>query len=306
MEKRTACPFCGENIAIGAKKCRFCGEWIQESISPSQQSESLTAPTPNRNGATKPQSLERTNQSGKVTLILKSVNSDQIEVCQIIKSNTNLDLSEAKNIVDSASAGNPCIIKKGLEYAEAERFMRLLQDKGSEVSLVPENNNYAPSVEVATHNPIEATSSSPMQPQSPQLYQQPQIVVNVQNNQSVEQHSTQQQTMTINQVSSSDDSAPGWISLEMLAIGGFIWAFTGSWIWGLVTFIGGFLLLCIPFLGAILCWALGIAWGIILGAVGYGLFHSEAAGWIIGIIAAIGIGYGHYKAREKHMKEFYE
>lgn len=29
MENKKICPYCGEEIAAAAKKCRFCGEWLQ-------------------------------------------------------------------------------------------------------------------------------------------------------------------------------------------------------------------------------------------------------------------------------------
>ena len=29
--QRTPCPYCGEQIAVAAKKCRFCGEWLSGS-----------------------------------------------------------------------------------------------------------------------------------------------------------------------------------------------------------------------------------------------------------------------------------
>lgn len=30
MDERKECPYCGEEISASAKKCRFCGEWLEE------------------------------------------------------------------------------------------------------------------------------------------------------------------------------------------------------------------------------------------------------------------------------------
>ena len=36
---RKICPYCGEEIALSAKKCRYCGEWLEEDITPMNQNE---------------------------------------------------------------------------------------------------------------------------------------------------------------------------------------------------------------------------------------------------------------------------
>ena len=36
MEATKNCPYCGEEILAGAKKCKHCGEWLEEEIKPVQ------------------------------------------------------------------------------------------------------------------------------------------------------------------------------------------------------------------------------------------------------------------------------
>ena len=42
---RKNCPYCGEDIAFTAKKCRFCGEWLSEEAQPKDAAQSVPAIT---------------------------------------------------------------------------------------------------------------------------------------------------------------------------------------------------------------------------------------------------------------------
>jgi len=34
QEQTKQCPYCGEDILAGAKKCKHCGEWLEETVQP--------------------------------------------------------------------------------------------------------------------------------------------------------------------------------------------------------------------------------------------------------------------------------
>ena len=45
MEKTRNCPYCGEEIMADAKKCRHCGEWLEEEPIPEQSQEAENTET---------------------------------------------------------------------------------------------------------------------------------------------------------------------------------------------------------------------------------------------------------------------
>lgn len=121
------------------------------------------------------------------------------------------------------------------------------------------------------------------------------VVVNVQN--IVEQK--QEQTVVVQH---SGGSAPDWIFGEIwLIAAGIGWALE-SWLWFFGLGIGLSGLLFIPFLGAVLCWVLGAAWGILAGAICYSIWGTTA-GWIGGIIATIIVSLIHMEARQESIDE---
>lgn len=133
------------------------------------------------------------------------------------------------------------------------------------------------------------------------------IIVNVVNQQSVEQRVEQnvEQTVVV-ESSGSSGSAPGWIFTEIFLIAVAVGVAMGSWWWFFGVAIGGSILLMVPFIGAAMCVVIGLAWGLIAGLFGAGIFSSTAAGWVIGIFVALGAVYGHLEARKKNMEELDE
>lgn len=122
------------------------------------------------------------------------------------------------------------------------------------------------------------------------------IVVNVQN--VVEQK--QEQTVIVER--SSSGSSPDWIFGEIWLIAAGVGFAMKSWLWFFGLGIGLSGLLFIPFLGALLCWVLGAAWGILAGAICYS-FWGTTAGWIGGIIATVIAGLIHMEARQENIDE---
>lgn len=84
---------------------------------------------------------------------------------------------------------------------------------------------------------------------------------------------------------------------EILIIAVIIGIYMKSWWWFGGSLLGLGILICIPYIGALLCFILSLAWGVIGYAIGDGLIGSNAAGWVIGILAFLG-GLGvHFSAR---------
>ncbi len=173
----------------------------------------------------------------------------------------------------------------------------------------------AEQIELSTHSEGEVPSVIPNQPIS--ATEQPiitpgavpgqnvmsvggqPIVLNIQQNQTVEQNV--EQTVVVSGGSGSSE-APGWIYTEMWCIAAGMGFALKSWWWFLGIGVVGCLLLMVPLIGALMCVILGLAWGILAGALG-AAFFSTSAGWVIGILVGVGAIYGHLEARKQNMEE---
>lgn len=147
---------------------------------------------------------------------------------------------------------------------------------------------------ISSNTPAENTGKNPAQINYTENGQP--IVVNVNNQQSVEQ------AQTVIVAGGSSEGAPGWIFTEMWVIAAGIGIALKSWWWFLGIGVGGSALLMVPYIGAAMCVVIGLGWGIIAAAIGAALFSTSAA-WVLGILFGAGAIFGHLEARKANLEE---
>ena len=132
------------------------------------------------------------------------------------------------------------------------------------------------------------------------------IVVHVHNVTNVEQNQTtiieEDDEDIEDEEETTESSGSNWILLE-------IWGLSAGYSytvhsWGMFFGLGIVLSIIyfIPFLGAILCYLLGLAWGLLAGGFFAGLINTTV-GWIAGILVTIFAISAHLEARKRHMKK---
>lgn len=99
----------------------------------------------------------------------------------------------------------------------------------------------------------------------------------------------------------SESSGCLWTQITIL--GGIIWGATGSFWYGIATFIIMAICLFIPFLGHAICIILGLLFGVGLGVLAASFGAPTWVAWLIGIFGAVGLIYGNLSQRNEEAAE---
>lgn len=226
---RMTCPYCGESIALIAKKCRFCGEWLSESSS-------LTAP--------------------------------QVS----IQKNQNLDPVQSE-----------------LAYLNGEEYIPAVQaptmpGQPYQPQIVPQQQ-----AEATTFNTPEAISPQQIN-NNQQIVFQPNIVIENTSIQTVENEETE--------IIVEDESSSNWLYFECLLVGVGVWIGSGHFWWGLITAVLLMVACRIPYIGHVLCVALGAAMGLVVGVICKAFGAELWISWVLGIFVGLGSIYANLMGRK--------
>lgn len=107
-QKVRFCSECGEKIQEGAKFCQNCG-----------------------NKVVMPSNARNDEVRTKFDVELTSVGNNKVKVIKVVKDTTNLELKEAKQLVDSA----PRLFREGVSKEEANYLKEQLQNVGAVVTI---------------------------------------------------------------------------------------------------------------------------------------------------------------------------
>ena len=173
------------------------------------------------------------------------------------------------------------------------------------------------------NHPVSVTPSAvPMPPPAPRQNAYPVQPVNGQNmqvmpgqpNQGLQQNIVVQPQIVIEnkqeqnvhvEVTNKDggSESSGCLWTQIIALGGIIWAASGSFWYGIASIIIMIICLSIPFLGHALCVILGLLFGIGLGVLADSFGAAPWVSWLVGIFSAGVIIYGNLSQRSEEIED---
>lgn len=134
-------------------------------------------------------------------------------------------------------------------------------------------------------------SQIPTNNRSATLNQQPvnqQPIINIQLSQAnnMTQQVSQEQTVIVEKSGSSNS---GCLWAQLALVGGAVWAATGTWWIGVITWILLTIAVFIPYIGGAICVVLGVGIGLLAGVISAALSAPTWACWLIGIVIGVGV-----------------
>lgn len=147
---------------------------------------------------------------------------------------------------------------------------------------------------VAVPTPDIPNVSSPSQPMfnhgtQQNIVVQPQIIV----------ENKQEQNVNVEVHNKQDSSSSGCMWTQLFIVAGVVWGASGSFWFGLATFLILGIAFFIPFLGHALCVILGVVFGIGSGVISKSLGADTWIAWLIGIVVGLGLIFGNLSQREE-------
>lgn len=194
------------------------------------------------------------------------------------------------------------------EWLDAEKAVLTAEPVDSDImknASVPENSDLTvrstdgsvPANINVNGRQVPANNTSATLNQQP-VNQQPIINIQLSQANNMTQQVSQEQTVIIEKSGSSNS---GCLWTQLALVGGAVWAATGTWWIGVITWILLIVAVFIPYIGGAICVVLGAGMGLLAGVISAAFGAPTWVCWVIGIIigaGAIGVNFDDRKSED--------